>query len=153
MNFDAFGHLTPYAVLETSLDAFVAVFVAGFPESTTRQRIFERYLEYVEELRSIVGGGFVQWVAGSFVTRKVNPGDIDVVTLLDAERFFANLRAFKNFERTWHRPEGLTDGYFLPVYPPGHRLRFQTEFDSMDWRERFGHDLNQRKKGIVQLSF
>ncbi len=153
MDFDAFGHLTPYAVLETSLDEFEAVFVTGFPESLTRKRIFERYTAYAEELRGIVGGGFTQWVDGNFVTRKVNPGDVDVVTLLDAQRFFANIRAFETFERKWHKVGDLTDGYFLPVYPIGHRLRFQTEFDFMDWRDRFGQDLKQRKKGIVQLSF
>ncbi|MCY7351334.1 MAG: hypothetical protein LH606_11815 [Cytophagaceae bacterium] len=58
MNFDTFGHLMPYAVIETDLDAFESIFVTGFPESITRKRIFEQYVAYAGELRGLVGDGF-----------------------------------------------------------------------------------------------
>lgn len=153
MDFDAFGYLTPYAVLETSLDAFKAVFVAGFPESDTRQRIFERYSDYVEELRSIVGGGFVQWVDGSFVTRKVNPGDIDFVTFLEIDRYENNRQAIDELRMLRKKPGVVTDGYFLFVRPEKHPHRHLYEADRDEWYRHFRWGRGEEQKGFVQLNF
>ena len=153
MDFDASGHLTPYIVLETTLDAFEAVFVDGFPESHTRRRIFGLYLGYVEELRGIVGGGFVQWVDGSFVTRKVNPGDIDFVTFLNADVYARHEQRIEELRQRRCLPNSLTDGYFVNVYPEGHPRRSWYESDRLRWRHDFGTSLAKRPKGIVQLNF
>jgi len=153
MDFDASGHLTPYAVLETSLDAFEAVFVAGFPQSLTRKRIFERYVAYVEEVRRIVGDGFVQWVDGSFVTRKLNPGDIDFVTSLEIDCYERNKVAIDALRNRRREKGVVTDGYFLFVRPEGHPQRYLYESDREEWFRHFRWGRDKEPKGFIQLNF
>ena len=153
MQFDEHGHLTPYAVLETSLADFEAVFVTNFPDSQTRGRIFGRHVAYVEELQRIVGSGFYQWIGGSFVTRKQNPRDIDFVTFLNADVFKSHEQRIEELRQRRYLPNTLTDGYFVNVYPEGHRRRSWYELDRLRWQHDFGTSLAKRPKGIVQLNF
>lgn len=153
MDFDASGHLTPYAVLETSLADFEAVFVTGFPESLTRRRIFGRYLAYVEELRGIVGSGFVQWVDGSFVTRKVNPGDIDFLTLLEIDRYEKNREAIDALRMRRSEPNSVIDGYFLFIRPENHPQWHLYAADRDEWYRHFRWGRDDEQKGFVQLNF
>lgn len=97
------------------------VFVNQFATSSTRRKLFEHFLDYNEALKKLISDGFTQWVNGSFVTKKENPRDIDVVTfvnydlLQDKEQHFRQLRELR-FKR---RAE--IDGYFITVYPDTHR--------------------------------
>ncbi len=159
MQFDAYGHLTPYQPLNSDLAAVEAVFVAAFPDSRTRRPVFDQYLRYLDQLRGIVGGGFTQWLNGSFTTRNPDPRDIDFVTFLDIERTERHHDRLSDLRRTRLQPGSLTDGYFVAVYPEGHRLRVHYESDRLDWLEIFGktqrtHRGNPRRnKGIIQLTF
>lgn len=66
---------------------FEAVFVNSFPTSLTRRGIFEAYMDYLSQLTDAFGTGFYQWLGGSYITRKPNPEDLDVVTFLDYQRY------------------------------------------------------------------
>lgn len=153
MDFDASGYLTPYAVLETSLAEFEAVFVTDFPESQTRRRIFERYLGYVEEFQRFVGSGFYQWIGGSFVTRTLNPRDIDFVAFVDWQTHDKFPREMSRFREVKYDRRLQLDGYVVPVYPEGHPDHRLFYLDQTQWRFDFGQDLKRRPKGIIQLNF
>lgn len=83
LDFDEFGNLTPYKIIETDLITLEAYFVTAFPKSKTRKRLFENYLSYIYRFQDEVFPIFEQWIDGSFVTQKENPKDIDIVTFLD----------------------------------------------------------------------
>jgi len=151
MQFDAYGNPTPYDLIPTDLDTVRAVLVDALPHSRTRAQLFAAFLRYLERLRALVGDGFTIWLDGSFVTQKTDPGDVDFVTLLDAERYIRHEHALERLRRA--EPGELVDPYFLPTYPTGHRLRFVYESNRLDWLEIFGRGGKKREKGILQLTF
>lgn len=87
LNFDEYGNLTPYKIMEIDLATFEAYFVTAFPKSKTRKRLFENYLRYIYRFQDKVFPFFEQWINGSFVTKKENPKDIDLITFLDYKIF------------------------------------------------------------------
>jgi len=51
--------------------------------------------------------GFVQWINGSFISNKQNPGDMDFVTLMDFSTFNQHQNAIEN-EFTLLERNGIT---------------------------------------------
>lgn len=153
MEFDAFGHLTPYEVIETDFATFEAVFVNTFPVSLTRRGIFEAYIDYLNRLTGAFGTGFHQWLGGSYITRKPNPEDLDVVTFLDYQRYESQPRLLWEFRQTRLQQKQRIDGYLVPVYPEGHPKRSLFESDQIQWRFDFGRNLHRYRNGILQLNF
>lgn len=68
--FDSLGFLSPYSCIEIDLKVFRTNFVDDFPESDTRQLLFENYLRYNEDLQQVLDCYYFQYVNGSFVTKK-----------------------------------------------------------------------------------
>jgi hypothetical protein len=58
------------------------VFVRGFEGSSSREVICEGFLKLRAEVSSL-GISATQWVDGSFVESKLDPGDVDVVSFCD----------------------------------------------------------------------
>ena len=81
LNFDSRGYLKPYRKVELGFYDFKEVFVDSFDQTSTRHRIFENYLKFLQDFSREVSENFIQWIDGSFVTRKVNPRDIDFVSI------------------------------------------------------------------------
>ncbi|GAB4026491.1 hypothetical protein GCM10028773_55310 [Spirosoma koreense] len=63
------------------------VFVRPFDNSETRERLFGEWMKYNRMLRQELGEGFLQWVNGSFVTQKLNPKDVDIVSFIPSHLF------------------------------------------------------------------
>ncbi len=83
MEFDELGFLSPYKLIETDLETFESVFVSNFKNSDTRKKVFQNYLSYIHDFKNQISNNFYQWIDGSFVTSKLNPNDIDIVTFLN----------------------------------------------------------------------
>ena len=93
---------------------------------------------------------------GSFVTSKNDPGDIDLVVLLDgpavdslppAEQ--AKLRSLLAGPVT--RTQYMCDAYFCPVYPEGHPMHSASRQQRKYWLGEFGYDRSDVPKGIVHV--
>jgi hypothetical protein len=56
--------------------------VDGFPDSTTRTRLADEFEKVVQMLRDAQVVGEL-WVDGSFLTRKIDPNDIDFILRVD----------------------------------------------------------------------
>lgn len=72
-----------------TLDEFEELFVLDdrFSGSTTRQRIFEDFLSAIELLHTYDAELLERaWIGGGFASGKLDPSDIDVTFVLDAER-------------------------------------------------------------------
>ncbi|GAB4017737.1 DUF6932 family protein [Spirosoma koreense] len=152
--FDNRGNLTPYELIHIdSLDEFEQVFVTSFPLSSTRLSIYVGMLEYIEAL----GDGLNQlayksnwrlWIDGSFTTNKLNPNDVDILSLLTDE---SSIRENKSlFEPLFGQNAFLTyrcDAYFLL-----HNTTVQSEDLVTYWKNQFGSDRNGFSKGIIELA-
>ena len=83
MRFDQRGFLSPYSAISCNLKELEDTFVLSVAKSDVRKHLFSNYLLYLDKLVNIVGPGFRQWIGGSFVTKKQNPNDVDVVSFID----------------------------------------------------------------------
>ncbi|MCC6726091.1 MAG: hypothetical protein IT258_16410 [Saprospiraceae bacterium] len=159
LEFDVRGFLTPYERIELTIEEFEAIFVKAFDNSSTRFNIFQNYLRFVNDFREEVTPRFTQWLNGSFVSKKENPGDLDLVTLLDAETAllkdaiieskFRNEGAFQYYN---------LDAYELVVYPEWHKDFIFTKSDQLYWHHWFSMSkFNRAKKrfpkGFVEINF
>lgn len=98
LKFDSRGNLKPYEAIPCTVSEMKKVFVKGIP-SDTREDNFRRYLKYSDDLKVLLKRKTIkQWINGSFVTKKTNPKDIDLVTFIeyeDIQRIGYELRYFR----------------------------------------------------------
>lgn len=141
-----------------SVEEVHAVFVEGMPDTQHRQGVFDRWLLHREALRLVLKVER-QWIDGSFVTDKPQPGDIDVVTFFDGEAFDAlplpqqmlakSIMQGHHTEQLWN-----VDSFDLPVYGEHHELvepvtnRGRGYWDWM-WSRRKGTD--GEEKGYLEV--
>jgi hypothetical protein len=82
LSFDTNGFIVPYAAVACTIDTLYDQFVSRFPISSTRATLFHEWTKYNRLLRREVGVDFEQWIDGSFISSKLNPKDIDVVSFI-----------------------------------------------------------------------
>ncbi|HEY7429082.1 MAG TPA: hypothetical protein VH682_32945 [Gemmataceae bacterium] len=147
--------------------AFRTHFVERFPESQTRQPICDGFFRLRAE---VAGRGIIatQWVDGSFVEGKANPGDVDVVSFCDYD-FLNNLdtqgqqivvECLDGREAT--KATYQTHTFLVPSCPVGHSYHVVFEEARIYWRNWFGKtrevpdppgpDRPGRLKGFVQMA-
>lgn len=159
MEFDDLGYLSPYSVIETDLETFEKIFISNFEYSDTRKKLFQNYLSYIHDFKNQISENFYQWIDGSFVTSKLNPNDIDIVTFLDAGIYENNLLKLVYFQGGNLKMEQKLDCYFVKGYPVGHKNhKIITHFDSLEWFHLFSKSRVQKNgkrysKGIIQINF
>lgn len=150
-SFDEQGFLPPQ-VIRCSTTEFYENFVEPFPLSETRKLLYENWLEYVGSLRELTGEGFTQWLNGSFVTAKLNPQDLDMVTFIDYQiyrKFEIDLEPFW----THHLENQGLDAYLVAIYPDYHPEYAKSLSFSSDWKRRFHNNwYSQLKKGFLELT-
>jgi hypothetical protein len=111
--------LLPSGVYPCTESEFVIRFVDSFPDSCTRPDIWEGFSMFREEIATALSA--TQWVGGSFVSAKLNPHDVDVVTYaskdtinalpLEAQNHLWSLVNGQGTTRLTHR----THAFFVPV--------------------------------------
>jgi hypothetical protein len=139
-------HVATLEEIETTL-------VGAFPGSTTRSRLFDRY-ELIRRAILRLVPIREQWLNGSFVSDKLDPGDIDVVTVLDsdhtdqlddAEELLLSPLLAQDFTRDIHGCHSFAVAY----YPDGHAARAEYEAQAAYWDRQWGHDRDDRAKGYI----
>ena len=94
-------------------------------------------MQYTNELKKRCADVLTQWIDGSFVTKKQEPGDIDLVTFIDfsvAEKLGDDL---KDFKYPLSEIVFVVDAYLVKIYPPGHQLHQLYVSDSAYWLHHF----------------
>ena len=152
-SFDAHGNLHPYELIRIeSLNEFEQTFVTPFPLSATRFFIYTGLLEYIQALGDVLTqvtypGSWKLWINGSFTTNKLNPNDVDVLSLLDNE---AVLHQYKNLVEPLFGQNSFrkykTDAYFL-LNDGTNQAQELLSY----WIDQFGTDRNGAKKGIIEV--
>jgi len=153
LEFDLYGNLAPYSLIEINLINFEDRFVHAYKESKTRAKLFENYSNYVNSLKLIIGTGFFQWIDGSFVTNKLNPKDIDFVTFIDWKVYYNNEILLDSLrELRYNKILGI-DGYIVLVYPPEHKKNILYEADRLQWIFEFSRSRTDQRKGFIQINY
>ena len=159
MEFDSQGNLFPYKVIEIDLEEFEKLFITNFPNSESRNRLFQNYLAYIQKIKNEIDSTFYQWIDGSFVTSKLNPNDIDLVTFLNFEIYENSLPKLTDFQGDKLKKEQNLDCYFVKEYPIEHKnYEVITKYDSVEWFHLFSKTRVHRNgkrysKGIIQINF
>lgn len=156
LEFDDKGHLIPYNVIELSYKNFIANFVKQFPLNSTRHQIFNNFEVFLGEFSSKVYPNFQIWINGSFVTKKVNPNDIDCLIFINYEWLKENELKLSDFKNKIKNDR--LDVYFLIEYSANHEFRVLTETDTFYWKDWFSRTRINRSgksspKGFVELQF
>jgi hypothetical protein len=83
LEFNSKGLLVPNTKIQSSVEELKECLVDNIT-SKTRLEIFNKYIEYSNSLKVLLGvPNIQQWINGSFVTKIANPRDIDLITFVD----------------------------------------------------------------------
>lgn len=119
----------------------------------TREDIFEGYERLIEALM-LVGLPAEQWIGGSFVSSKVGPCDLDLVSFCTINAFEALSPELRTLIKAYFKGDETArhchcDSYFVPAPPAGHQLNADFLLVRSYWESLLGHDDYGRPKGIV----
>ena len=158
--FDYLGLLQPPEKMVMTLEEFEQIFVHSFPNSQTREVIFENYRKFVDDFSELVSPQFIHWVNGSFVTQKINPRDIDFVMIIDYDKVELNRKLIdERFRRQGARTHyDFLDVYLVEKYPLGHFDYPIFEFEKAKWTDWFTKTRVNRAgvkfpKGFIEINF
>jgi len=155
IQFDEYGNLKPYEVIEISLGEFEEEFVSKLAEKEHRTEIFRAYLEYLNELFEVVGRDFFQLINGSFTTAKELPKDIDLATFVDYRVYQQKFEDITELTERWTLNNKI-DCYLLPISYPGHPNFIETQLTFEYWKNLFSlsrRTTPNRQKGLIKITF
>ena len=153
---DADG-LLPEGIHRADLREVRRVFVQESDNRILQQQRYDAWLRHREAL-SRIAPVLGQWLDGSFVTSKPDPGDVDVVTFLDGPEFDALPRWRQDLivqllQGHDTRDRWGVDSFAVLVYPSGHPGEAQSvrteEYWSWMWSRSRTHP--HRRKGYVEV--
>mgnify|MGYP006288071777 CR=1 FL=1 len=163
MNFewDEYGNPSPYDFIDATLEEMYQQFVSPFPNSKTREPIWEGFNAFLSDYSRKISKHLELWVDGSFITTKLNPADIDVAVIHaftdKANRAMARMDQLHLDSLSGSKAKYRTDAYLFPIYPEAdsrfseanrkHALAKQIEI-----KGQFSFDRDNRPKGIIRLS-
>lgn len=151
--FDSNGNLPP-GFFSPTLEEFKYRFVDEFYDSNTRKDIFIGYTEYCQKLIDL-DAAKIQWVDGSYITKKADPGDIDFATHInpmelseeDKQRLFV-LLDIKNMKIAYK-----CHPFPIWIYPKDEPRLYDNYQKKLDyWSKWFGHDRLKNPKGIIEFN-
>ncbi|AZI20441.1 DUF6932 family protein [Chryseobacterium taklimakanense] len=153
--FDKNGNIIPYDLHQISISELEEEFVNPFPNSTTRKDIYDGHSNYIIELVNVLESNFSQWLDGSFVTKKLNPNDIDVVNFVHFSEVTNDKHLLlQRFLTGVGNPqdEFKVDGYLVPVYDSADPRYAFTQDRYNYWRTLLGRDRESKPKGLLHLN-
>jgi hypothetical protein len=158
-NYDIRGNLYPNSVIATDWDSFEDTFVTRFAqESETRTVIFANFVAFIKRLQNIVETDFSIWVDGSFISKKVNPRDLDAVFYINYRVAELKKSVLDNFYFVKKlKYSDKLDLYYSIEYPENHKRHFLTHLNRLYWLDVYGNtrkdDLGQQyTKGFIELN-
>jgi hypothetical protein len=147
----SFEPLYPGGLHTVSLKEIKRRCVTDFPLSKTRGRLFEG----MKVLFGRVGAQDEEieaWLDGSFLTNKIDPNDIDIVLVFNADRYDDSIEYRETLD--WAITQEATQEHFchcfaMPRYPEGHKHWVLHQAEMASWRKLFGHSRDGGEKGIA----
>jgi hypothetical protein len=149
-----FSPLLPEGLHFMSLADLKQLCVTEFPLSKRREQIVSSLESMLAELSGIAIKGQV-WINGSFLTKKIDPNDVDLVVVLQEQ----------DFQVAWTNPIGKDvlervarqqftnpvkcDSYITLEFPLGSPQHTVGQKQRDYWLKTFGQSRSGEKKGIA----
>jgi hypothetical protein len=157
IEFDKYGNLLPYDIVETDLFTFERHFVAGMRNKEHRHLLFTSYLKYVKQLNEIISNDYYQWINGSFVTRAFKPNDVDLVSFIDFRTVEKHQSGLKSFAYPISKAVYDVDAYIVKTYSADHKNAKFAKSDNLYWMHQFlktkpDRQGRQMNKGFIKIN-
>ncbi len=136
LSFNENGFLQPYGAIPATMELLEKEFVTSF-DNVSRHKLFEKIELYLADLKNLVDVELTIWVNGSFVTKKTNPRDIDLVTFIPWQLAAHHSEELKKFSKPAVVANYGVDGYLVRVFEPEHKLHILTYSDRIHWLSDF----------------
>ncbi len=148
-------------IYKIDINTFIEKFVDSYPNSNTREKIFAGYCDYCKFLSSF---NFVkrQWINGSYITKKIDPNDIDIVFFVDSRAFNSNeslISYIKTLETDYDYvcTKYSCDTHFVTEYPEDDIRYLMYKESAAYWSDVkkgvYSTDKYGVAKGMVELEF
>lgn len=152
MTFNAKGYLEP-GLYPMDLNEIENILVTPFPHSSTRPSVMSGFRRHTADLQALVDE-YTQFIDGSFVSNKNDPGDIDLVCFIDGDKVDALSPPQQAMLRELllgpvTKASHYCDAYFCPSYPDTHANYDSYRSKRKYWMGEFGYDRFDVPKGIV----
>ncbi len=144
IQFDNKGYLKPNSAIEVDLRTFEETFV----NNSYRQQLFDYYIAYLNELKNIIDTPFEQWIDGSFVSKKLKPNDIDILSFVPNSIYSAKDVDLYELKKQF-KPQ--IDAYYLCTFPENHPKFAETKGDYFYWLNQFTKDRQKNSKGFIKI--
>lgn len=148
-----FPPLLPLGRHPFTLERLVELCVTPFPKSPTRQRIWEGFLQVVDRLNQakIVGE---LWLDGSYLTRKVDPEDMDLVLRMDgcfADHCEPDQQAIIEWVQSDLHDSHHCHSFVIVQWPKNHPDYWRGEYAYAYWMKQWGFSREDNPKGIAVI--
>ena len=153
ITFDEYGNSKPYGLVPLNIDECETIFVSDFPSSTTRVSNWSGYIKFTTQLKIVATHPVTQWLDGSFTTNKLNPGDIDIVNIINPLDFKPTLKEF-DMNRSDGYPKKVynIDGYVIIDLPSTHPYYAKIVAQKEYWKKFFSTDRDDNPKSILEVT-
>lgn len=151
---DEYPPLLPLGFHMMTLGGLQTLCVEQFKRSVTRTMVFDGLTSVIDGLIAC-GIEMEVWIDGSFLTRKRDPEDSDVVARIAQEAWAAasddERRVLAALVRRDLRREFRCDFYSFIEYEKGHKLEAQGEWMRAYWLRQFGFSRRDEPKGLAVI--
>ena len=154
LEFDEMGNGKPYTFISLTYTECEEILVNQFPSSITRKSNWKNFLEFHKDIENVSKYNVKHWIDGSFVTKKLNPKDIDVVSFVRPENLTT---ALQQFDMQRSDPKGYVqskyniDNYIIVDLTVSHPYYDKMQEQIKYWSTFFSTDRNNNPKAIVRL--
>jgi len=129
-------------------------FVEAFPLSQTRGAIIDGLAAVVQRLSCVRIVGHL-WADGSFLTRKIDPDDVDLLLRITGE-FFDNATVEQREAIVWYVQGDLKASHHCDCYvsidwPCDHPAYMESEWWRAYWIKQYGFSRGVQMKGIAVI--
>lgn len=155
MKFNADGYLDA-GLHQATLSDIKTHLVDTFPPTSTRLKVYKGYKRHTEELETF-GFPINQFVDGSFVSSKKDPGDVDLLGIADRKTVDAlpaaeRQRLNKLFLGEANKLDYECHTFFLASVPETDPAFAAFRATRKYWMGEFGFDRVDKPKGILTLA-
>ena len=151
--FDDNGNLPP-GVFSPTIEEFKYKFVDEFPKSNTRGNIFIGYTKYCQILVDL-NAAKIQWVDGSYITKKLDPGDIDFATHINPMELSEEdkQKLFHLLDVNYIKANYKCHPFPIWIYSKDEPRLYDNYQKKLNyWLKWFGHDRSKNPKGIIEFN-
>ena len=149
------GNLNP-GIHNYNIEEFENQFIVDFPGSESRAAIYENFKRWLQILVKVLPPAYI-WLDGSYLTKKLNPNDIDLIVFYDPDNISEDQslllqQLINKTSRDYNCDAYLC--YTFDNWDPQRVALIPNMHTIMRtyWMGQFGFDRQQQAKGIIQLN-